>query len=86
MTFCSIIATYNNQETLAGVIERTLEATQGHVIVVNDGCTDHTAEILAGYADNERVRVVSYEHNKGKGYALCEGFAAAREMGYEYAN
>jgi glycosyltransferase involved in cell wall biosynthesis len=85
MRFCSIIATYNNQGTLAGVIERTLEVIEGHVIVVNDGCTDSTADILAGYADNERVRVVSYEKNRGKGYALCEGFEEARKMGYEYA-
>lgn len=85
MTFCSIIATYNNQGTLAGVIERTLEAMEGHVIVVNDGCTDRSSEILGRYADNDRVSVVSYEKNRGKGYALCEGFAEARRLGYDYA-
>ena len=85
MTFCTIIATYNNQKTLAGVIERALSATQRHVIVVNDGSTDHTAEILAGFSGNERVTVVAYDKNRGKGYALCEGFATARNMGYEYA-
>ncbi len=86
MIYCTIIATYNNQSTLADVIERTLAATgENHVIVVNDGCTDGTADILERYRDNSRVSVVSYSKNHGKGYALCEGFAKAKRLGYEYA-
>lgn len=85
MTFCAVIATYNNQNTLADVIDRTLSAIEGDVIVVNDGCTDSSSAILARYADNTRVRVVSYAPNRGKGYALCEGFKKARALGYDYA-
>ena len=85
MTFCAVIATYNNQNTLADVIDRTLSAIEGDVIVVNDGCTDSSSAILARYADNARVRVVSYAPNRGKGYALCEGFKKARALGYDYA-
>lgn len=85
MTFCAVIATYNNQNTLADVIDRTLSAIEGDVIVVNDGCTDSSSAILARYADNARVTVVSYAPNRGKGYALCEGFGKARELGYDYA-
>lgn len=85
MTFCAVIATYNNQNTLADVIDRTLSAIEGDVIVVNDGCTDSSSAILARYADNARVTMVSYAPNRGKGYALCEGFGKARELGYDYA-
>lgn len=85
MKFCAIIATYNNEKTLADVMERTLGATEGHVVVVNDGCSDGTAAILERYKENARVRVVSYGENRGKGYALCEGFEEARRLGYEYA-
>lgn len=85
MTFCAVIATYNNQNTLADVIDRTLSAIEGDVIVVNDGCTDSSSAILARYDGNARVRVVSYAPNRGKGYALCEGFGKARELGYDYA-
>lgn len=85
MTFCAVIATYNNQNTLADVIDRTLSAIEGDVIVVNDGCTDSSSAILARYADNARVTVVSYAPNRGKGYALCEGFKKARALGYDYA-
>ena len=85
MNFCTIIATYNNAKTLATVIDRTLETIEGDIVVVNDGSSDSTAEILGRYADNPRLKTVSYEKNRGKGYALCEGFRVAHSLGYNYA-
>ena len=43
------------------------------IIVVDDGSTDGTG-MVAGVVDDDRVKVVSYRSNKGKGYALKEGF------------
>ena len=43
------------------------------IIVVDDGSTDGTRRVAASVDDN-RVKVVSYESNKGKGHALKEGF------------
>lgn len=79
---CVVIPTYNNCGTLANVIDRTL-AMCADVIVVNDGSTDDTAMILSGYED--RITVVSFERNAGKGSALKAGFRKAIEMGYVYA-
>ena len=79
---CVVIPTYNNCGTLADVIDRTLEICVD-VIVVNDGSTDDTAMILSGYGD--RITVVSYEQNAGKGKALKTGFRKAVEMGFAYA-
>jgi len=45
------------------------------VIVVNDGSTDATMELLRDYPD---VRVISYGENRGKTYALSQGIAAAK--------
>lgn len=46
------------------------------VVVVCDGSTDGTADLVRAVED-PRVRVFSYESNHGKGYAICHGVAHA---------
>jgi len=50
------------------------------VVFVCDGCTDGTPERLARLVAEEadRVRVVSYRPNRGKGFAVRRGLATAR--------
>lgn len=50
------------------------------VIFVCDGCTDGTAERLAAWAQSapDGVRVLAHTPNRGKGYAVRRGLAAAR--------
>ena len=79
---CVVMPTYNNSGTLRDVVERVL-AYCNDVIVVNDGCTDNSAEVLASFG--ERVTVVDYGRNRGKGYALKQGFQKAKAMGFVYA-
>ena len=79
---CTIVPTYNNGGTLRDVVERVLKQS-ANVIVVNDGCTDGSAEILASFGD--RITVVDYGRNRGKGYALKQGFKKAKQMGVDYA-
>ena len=78
---CVVMPTYNNDGTLRDVVERVLQFCPD-VIVVNDGCTDNSSEILASFG--ERIKVVSYGRNRGKGYALRKGFEKAKELGFEY--
>lgn len=79
---CVIVPTYNNERTLARVLNDVLE--QAHdVIVVNDGATDSTAKIISSFGD--RVTAIGYAPNRGKGYALRQGFAKARQMGFTHA-
>ena len=76
-----IIPTYNNAGTLKDVLSRTL--AQGlPVVVVDDGCTDGTREILSGFKD---VTVIAHSKNQGKGAALKTAFRWALEKGYAYA-
>lgn len=78
---CVIIPTYNNAATLASVIRDVLSYTP-HIIVVNDGSTDNTNEILDGFSS---IKKISYSKNVGKGWAMRQGFALAIKEGYKYA-
>ena len=78
---CVIIPTYNNDKTLEQVIRDVLEYTVD-VIVVNDGATDHTPDILKKFGS---LRVFNIHKNKGKGYALRLGFHYALKQGFRYA-
>lgn len=64
LKICVVLPTYNNAGTLALVVDDLLVCTAG-LIVVNDGSTDGTAEILKRYA--ERITLVTYEREPGKG-------------------
>lgn len=77
---CVIIPTYNNAGTLKKVLEEVLNYTDD-VIVINDGATDQTAQILEEFKD--AVQIIRHEQNSGKGMALRNGFKLALEMGYE---
>lgn len=78
---CVIMPTYNNATKVGAVIQDILGFTT-HLIVVNDGSTDETAQILAQYP---AIDVVSYPINKGKGWALRTGFAHAVAKGFTHA-
>jgi glycosyltransferase involved in cell wall biosynthesis len=75
-----LVPTYNNATTLGTVLD-ALTDYHPHVIVVNDGSTDGTAQLLDGFPGLHRVE---YRQNKGKGIALREGFAYALKQGYDY--
>src|SRR5690606_24926893 len=71
----------NNVNTLSRVVDGVRRYTS-RVIVVNDGSTDTTREVLARYAD---LRVIHLPRNRGKGNALRIGFNEAIRQGYDYA-
>lgn len=75
-----LIPTYNNAPKLSGVLDSVLELTS-HILVVNDGSTDETRQILEDYKD---IFTLQYEKNQGKGNALKKGLDWAIENAYEY--
>jgi glycosyltransferase involved in cell wall biosynthesis len=78
---CVIVPTYNNELTLESVLNNVYSYTD-QIIVVNDGSTDTTGSILSKFP---LLEIVTYRVNKGKGYALRQGFKRAIEMGYHHA-
>ena len=79
---CVIIPVYNHAKTIGAVIDGVLHYGL-KVFVVNDGSTDNLLDILQIY--EEKIELISYPKNKGKGYALKCGFQAAQKENYEYA-
>lgn len=78
---CAIIPAYNNQKTVLKVIE-VVWAFISDIIVVNDGSTDGTAGLLT---EKQDIELVSYQTNRGKGFAIRKGFEKALELGFDYA-
>ena len=78
--YCVVVPTFNNAGTLRRVIEGALAVAET-VIVVDDGCTDDTVNILRDLP----VIAVHHGRNRGKGVALRTGFKKAAELGYTHA-
>ncbi len=83
-----IAPTYNNARMLAAVMDHI--AAQGlPVLVVNDGSTDDTENILQRWVANASGgalrQVVTHPANRGKADALRTGFATAIEQGFTHA-
>lgn len=81
-----VAPTYNNDSSLAGVLER-ISATGLTAIVVNDGSSDQTPEILERWRTAHESHRIAETHaeNRGKAAALATGFRRARELGFTHA-
>ena len=79
---CALIPTYNNAGTIVDVVRRVHKHLR-NIIVVVDGSTDNTVELLN--ALDFPVEIVSHAKNNGKGAALVSGFRKAMELGYDFA-
>ena len=83
-TYSIILPAYNESARIAATLETILvHATQRNwnveIIVVNDGSSDHTAEIVCEYASKHPVlRLLENPGNRGKGYSVRNGMLQAK--------
>jgi glycosyltransferase involved in cell wall biosynthesis len=70
-----VIPVYNERATILQIIAKVLKlAFVGELLVVDDGSTDGTRELLKETPFDDRVRLFYHERNRGKGAALRTGF------------
>jgi len=82
MDISVIIAVFNDEKHIERAIRscmtQTLPKVDYEVVIVDDGSTDSTAEILESWETLPNIHVVTLKENKGVGYASNEGIKAAR--------
>ena len=74
MKLSIVIPIYNEEKTLLTILEKVrAQDMEKEIILVDDGSTDGTREILSSL-DYPEVRVILHDQNQGKGAALRTGF------------
>ncbi len=79
-TLSVLIPVYNEKTTVAKLIDLVAKAPSPlpkELIVVDDGSTDGTVEVLRGLSQ-PGLRVIFHERNRGKGAAVRTALAAAK--------
>ncbi len=72
-----VMPCFNEADTVREVVKDVLASDLvGELVIVDDGSTDATSDVLAEL-DDDRVSVLVHDVNQGKGAALRTGFAAA---------
>ncbi len=83
MLFSVVIPLFNEERRLPKTAQaifdflRNNNKAQTELIFVDDGSSDSTASLLEQYKKIYDFRVISYEQNRGKGYAVKQGALAA---------
>jgi dolichyl-phosphate beta-glucosyltransferase len=83
-TYSIVIPAYNESARIPATLRRVVDwlrsrGRSAEVIVVNDGSTDRTADVVNEFArQTPEVRLIENPGNRGKGYSVRAGMLAAR--------
>jgi glycosyltransferase involved in cell wall biosynthesis len=79
MRWLTAIPVYNEAQSVTQVL-REVRRTSPEILVVDDGSTDGTPELLR---QEPGLRLVTHPHNRGYGAALATAFAYALHHGFD---
>jgi glycosyltransferase involved in cell wall biosynthesis len=73
-----IIPVFNEKGTIREIVDLVLKTGIPHeLVIVDDGSTDGTRDVLTELEHHEKIRVIYHDKNGGKGAAVRTGFKAA---------
>lgn len=77
-----VVPAYNEEAAIAATVQALREWLEAHgepweILVMDNASEDRTAEIVRELADDERVRLLRNERNRGKGYSMRRGMLEA---------
>jgi len=84
-----LIPCFNEEENIEYILEQLRIVKQNSqkrpefnlkILVINDGSTDRTKQILMKNNRDSLFSIVNFRENKGYGYTLIKGFSYAKEM------
>jgi biofilm PGA synthesis N-glycosyltransferase PgaC len=72
-----LIAAFNEQDHIAATVEGCLQIDYDdyEIVIVDDGSTDDTRDILKRYANDRKIRLIQKKVNEGKAMALNDFIA-----------
>lgn len=69
-----VIPVFNEEKTIAGIIEKVLSRPEtAEIVIVDDASSDSTRTVLKPFSENPRIRIFYHENNSGKGAAVILG-------------
>lgn len=80
-----VLPAYNEEESISKLLDRISyylfdsDIDNYEILVVNDGSTDRTADILKDYQQKTPLRIITHETNKGLGKTIRNGLLHAVE-------
>ncbi len=75
-----IVPVYNEEKSVENVLCNIRKVFNGDILIINDGSTDRSAEIIRRFTD---IRSLTHPQNLGYGRTLIDGFNFALENGYD---
>ncbi len=83
MLFSIVIPLFNEERRLPKTAQLIFDFFKNHnqkteIIFVNDGSSDQTSELLESHKKDNEFKIISYQQNRGKGFAVRQGALAAQ--------